>query len=85
VERDVRRKKHRRKYPDVYTVQISPKWGQREQEDMHVAEKRSKKGSRKDRRKVTRERKGARGGGDQQRGPSAPEGTRTWIWQLFPP
>lgn len=54
MERDVRNRKHRRKYPDVYPVQINPKWGQREQEDMHVVEKRPKKRSRKtEERKVT--------------------------------
>lgn len=53
MERDVRNRKRRRKYPDVYPVQINPKWGQREQ-DMHVVEKRPKKRSRKtEERKVT--------------------------------
>lgn len=47
MEKDVRNRKPGKKYPAAYTVQISPEWGQKEQE-MHVVEKRSKKESRKD-------------------------------------
>lgn len=47
MEKDVRNRKPGKKYPAAYTVQISPEWGQKEQ-DRHVVERRSKKESRKD-------------------------------------
>lgn len=51
MERDARNRKSPRKHPDVHTIKSNwPTWGQREQDHVRVVEKRSKKGSRKDRR-----------------------------------
>lgn len=56
MERDAR--KSRRKHPDVCTERSNwPTWGQREQDDVRVVEKRPKKEGRKDRRREGHPRK----------------------------